>query len=147
MSEWLDRLRQIGEDDAPKEENLAPRLTSVVPKIKSPLEFMSTPPDSFREFVPSYGEAEFNKVTEDAEMISYMTTLTENGTIVDWCRVDIYRNFNSKILRHYKARYNLTLVDEVIIWHPAFFSKALRQCEIAMWAAKALTQYCGFRFY
>lgn len=147
LTEWLDRLRQIGEEDEPKASPLAPRLKSVVPKIESPLEFISNPPSRFVEFVESFGDAEFNFLYRNEDYFAYIATLTDSGEMVDSCVVKIFRGHKSRYLEEILEQYGITVVDDVIIYHDAFFSPALRRCQISMWAADALTQFCGFRFF
>jgi len=114
---------------------------------ESPLEFIANPPSRFVEFVESFGDAEFNFLYRNEDYFAYMATLTDSGEMVDACLVKIFRGHKSRYLEEILEQYGITVVDDVIIYHDAFFHPMARRCQTSMWAAKALTQFCGFRFF
>jgi len=146
MSDWLDRLQQIGEDEPKKP--LAPRVKSAVPKIESVIDFMSSPPATFTQEVYDEWNIKFVLIFEDAEHLCYLATRdNKDGQINEATTVQIFKSESSETLRSLLRQFNIEVIDPVIINHAAFFCEDIRSCEIEMWAAKALKQFCGFRFF
>ena len=109
---------------------------------------MSSPPAQFVQEVYGEWDIKFVLLFQDHEQLCYLATRNDkDGTVLEAATIQIFKSESSELFLSLLRQYNIEVLDPVIINHAAFFSPALREAKIEMWAADALKQFCGFRFF